>query len=375
MGRFTRPSLMTLGAGVALAAAVACGDTTNSAISSGGTPIALEDVPELYAESLCAAYENCVGALAAAFSRSDECVTARTRGVADSLPSIEASIDDGKVVYDGTKIQACVDELEARSCEDLLDRTNELCDAALDGTVELGDDCISNIECQGAAFCQFDGACPGTCSELGGSGDDCEDDDQCDSGLVCNRRASSCVEPAGDGEDCDGESDPPCALGFVCLGAERRTGTSGSCMPIDETFVAGEGDDCSVLEGPLCEAGLSCVLDDIDTDGETPIMSCKAPVDSGDECQIGFPNMCPDDEYCDANLVTRIGECQPLPEAGDACGVVGFDQNPSVCEAYAVCVNGTCRAQQRLDGSCDNDAMCYTSNCVDGRCAASNACE
>jgi hypothetical protein len=355
--------------GGALGTAVACG---GSSVGDEGVPI--EEVPQMYADTLCQVFERCYEGLLSVYLPGEDFCAGVEQSVQDVFPRIVTAVENGRIRYNGNLIEDCLQETTSRSCEALNERSSDTCDAALDGTVAIGDDCYMDEECEGAAFCEFSSACPGTCTALKGAGATCDRNDQCSSGLECSDATGLCVTPAGAGDRCEGGTEPPCSAGLMCLGNDDAAGQPGNCRTISEVFNAQMGETCNPETGPLCASGLACVVEGIDTTSGQPIWNCSSPVASGTVCQPGAPDPCPTDEFCSFAAMTLEGICRPKPVEGEACAM-GLGGAATLCAPNLRCDGGTCRERRSLGEPCTEDAVCYSESCVGGGCRDTGGCE
>ncbi|HEX2880176.1 MAG TPA: hypothetical protein VHO25_11660 [Polyangiaceae bacterium] len=360
--------------------ATACGGSSSGGgfTSAGGTTgtgmnVPLDDVPAMYAAALCDAYLDCAGPLLEVFQPGEDCTALNTARIDDSFGPVQDAIDADRIVYDGTHIEACVNDIRGRSCAQLLERETPECEAALRGTVALGDDCTLNEECVGSAFCKVEAACPGVCTALLGAGEDCTESNQCASGLECGDD-QICVEPAGPGDVCQG-GEADCAPGYLCAGANEDNNTSGNCRTFDEVFTVGSGQPCSFFDGELCQTNLVCEIQSIDAmTGITAI--CAAKKGAGQPCRVAIPDQCPNDQYCAVVPNTLEGTCTARPAAGQPCAPSALDDNAlTICIQGTQCDDGTCRARARLGQSCTVDAVCLSEHCLNGTCVNATTCE
>ena len=357
--------------------AIGCGDsgssaggTSDGANPGGGPSVSLADLPPKLADALCTEYQNCYGPIFSLFMNGSDCVSVTEPRIRNStFALLQGEIDAGKVTYDPSKIQACLDSLRAGSCAQMLERDSPVCLAALDGTVELGGACTFNEDCQGKALCKSSsGTCPGQCAPLLAAGQACTQDSDCQDGLQCSSETSLCVQPASDGQACEYGS-PPCGPGLLCMGKDDSKKTSGICKTPTETFSAANGSACDPTVGLLCQIGSACVADSYSL---TPISIQWLCVPAGSyaagaACKPGLPDACAGGSYCQTGpgIGALSGTCTSLPAAGQACAS-GLIQ----CQPGAVCVSSLCQNLAANGVSCTGDGACYS-----GHCGTSGGCE
>jgi hypothetical protein len=343
---------------------------------SSAKTIPLADLPPKLAEAMCAAVQNCYGPVFGLFLNGADCAaTTEQRVLNGTFPMLQSEIDQKKIVYDGAKAQACLDEMSTRSCQQLLERDSPACLAALDGTVPLGGSCILDEECQGKALCKSStGTCPGQCTALLVAGQACTKDGDCQDGLECSSATKLCVQPAAQGQPCDYGA-PPCAPGLLCLGKDDGNQTPGTCETASEALAAGPGAACDPTSGQLCQSGSACVADSLNITSASITWLCVASgsYPPGGACKPGFPEACAAGNYCKTGtgLAALTGTCTTIPAAGEPCGS-GLSQ----CEPSAVCVSGTCQNLVANGVGCTGDAMCYSEYCgTSGGCEARVPCK
>lgn len=349
--------------------------------SSGGSGIPFSEVKALYVEASCDSARACFGAAFDVFLAGRDCEEMVSQQVdSGEFPLLQAAIDDGRVVYDGTEMQACADAVSARGCDGFLQREPAECQAAIDGTVELGADCTLDAECKGQAFCKATGACPGKCSALQPAGAACGSDDDCAPGLECPSDSRLCAAPAAKGADCEGGVAPECGPGMLCLGADDEQGTPGECFTQEEAFTGDVGAPCAFGVDTVCKPELSC---SISLQGSSLVGACVAKYAAGGPCKPAFPEACPTGQFCKlpepgAGPPVLDGVCTALPRAGEPCGSL---LGPGACEPYHVCVyaqpedpSGICRAIADNGAPCSVDDQCWSERCVNGACAGDFAC-
>ena len=358
----------------AVLAAAACGDDD----SGDGGP-AFEALPSLLAARLCPELLSCFdGRTQQNLFGEAGCEARLIAQLEDGdFAYVEDAIEAGRVSYDSSQIEPCLQAIRGVGCELATTRVfeHEACERAFTGTIALGDDCNVDAECEGVAFCRRDGSCPGTCSELLGPGDPCEQDDDCEDGLACPDELGTCAALAEEpGEPCGGGVSGSCRADLVCAGEDEAVGAAGTCTTLEDLFAGELGEACDFDAGELCEVGLSCTVESIANDGTTEIV-CAEPVGSGDDCKFGVPSPCPVDEYCDADIQAGMadGTCRPLPGAGDAC--VEVPGSPGCAPGLFCDVDDRCHARNRLGQPCASDDGCASGNCMAGTCERPEACD
>jgi hypothetical protein len=339
--------------------------------SSSSASIAFDELAPKYASAACSAYTNCFGPLVSLLFNGADCTDLTTKRLDNGTYSLIAQkITEGKIVYDGTKAQACLDSIASLGCDGLLQRDQPTCLAALDGKVELGGACDLNEECQGSAICKSsDGTCPGQCSELLAAGQRCSQDADCDGGLQCSPETQLCVKPAAANAACEYGS-PPCGPGLICLGKDDTNKVSGVCYNAITALSADVGAACDPNAGTLCKSGLSCVADSYDVVSAKLAWLCvqAGSYAAGQSCKPGFPDACARGYYCltGTGAAALSGTCTAIPDAKGACGTgIGAQ-----CKSGAVCVSGICQNFAVNGVSCTGDAMCYSQYC-----GTSSGCE
>ncbi len=328
--------------------------------AQAATEIAFVDFPAELTKASCALYDRCGGAIAQAFNGAEDCVVLSQKALQDGeFAAVEGAVRSGSVIYHPTRARECLDAIADGACDVLTGGLPVGCDAALEGTIELGGDCRVDAECGSQNFCDAGASCPGKCAPRGSAGASCSGEFACGRGLVCGPDAQ-CTEPIALGASCN-ERGAPCVAGSFCFGETQAA--PGRCTNAETLFTTNQGQACTLATGPLCQPGLSCVADTAGT------ASCRAEVNMGEACQFGFPDPCGADAYCLADG-SGAGTCTVLPDAGQPCAA---SAGPP-CRPYARCDNGVCRNMQRLGGSCGQPDTCYSGRCDDGICQPTNAC-
>ncbi len=234
------------------------------------------------------------------------------------------------------QVSVCAEDLPNASCIEYWSDATPACQAP-DGTAADGSDCATSGQCQ-SGFCAVPSSevC-GTCAEKPAAGADCSSL-PCADGYVCLAASKTCALPGQDGGPCTSQDD--CDLGFQCLGVVKSDG--GTCAP---GAPAGTPCDPQKLQGPV-----GC-------DGRQGLY-CRGVSDGGGLCTAfalaaaGQP--CGDVPGGVFTECVQAGFCAALdggPRPSGAEGVcLGFAQdgascdttNGPLCEAPAVCVDGSC---------------------------------
>lgn len=255
---------------------VGCGDDTNNT-TSGGTPaapIALENLSQELAQSYCELAFSCCTAMEQTElfkdfpmppKTAEECTTT-FKDLYDTLVlgDAKASVDAGRVKYDGALAASCLAKVDGQ-CSALGDegisQTDEACNAVFVGLVPDGGECTSSQDCAGT-----DSYCP----------------------IPQGAMTGKCEAPAKEGEPCPNFN---CAAGLVCdFGAMNSV-----CIK-------------PLADGQMCTSDFSCVSEYCDSAGGT--CAQKKPV--GSDC--ASPQACKD-SYCDF----QTSKCTALKADGEAC--------------------------------------------------------
>jgi hypothetical protein len=160
--------------------------------------------PKALAQSICPAAYRCCSAdqlmdNEQAGTDVASCEMATEKAYQGQVASITSSEKKGRVIYDGLKVQECVDFLKAASCADL-QMTGHFtgvpaCASFLQPRVVAGNACGQDFECIDG-FCDRTGAADGQdgrCHAFSKEGEACSMDVRCGSALICDAGTSKCV--------------------------------------------------------------------------------------------------------------------------------------------------------------------------------------
>lgn len=397
--------------------------TTGSGGGDGGvgegTPVPLSELCDVVVEELCTSMVDCYGW---DYRDVEHCEAEQWCWGMDLF---QAAIDAGEVEYDPDLVGRCRALFEAEPCLYGFFITVPTVDEMLNacvyvmmegmGTQPPGAACSTEVSCDRASVCEFDGACPGTCVALAGEGDacgddpdgvritcnfregliceegtcrpgaleglPCESDDECGTAR-CNLEVASvgvCDPGVGEGEACSGDSGQDCRFHLVCDRSANPEG-AGVCRPYGDAGAACEG-DFTCVEGLVCHdadetgfgtcgqprsAGETCEDDDHCETGlfcraDAGTRSCASQVDAGEACGGG--------EECLEGLLCEGGVCIVKSYPGDPCGDAGH-----VC-IYSRCDGDTCRTHLTIGEACSTASECISEQCTDDVCVDPTTCE
>ena len=350
----------------------ACGSTSDNDGLGDGT-ITIDEFPPAYAKVNCDIARACYGEVFDLLVSGEDCQANAETGINDELPRIKAAIESGKVRYDGSKLRACFDAARARGCVDGPEPAE--CTAAIDGTVEVGGSCASNIECKGGeTYCKSTAACPGTCTAREPAGTTCQSDSQCASNLQCSEATSRCEQPAAAGADCRGASAPDCGEGLFCIGNDQDTGVPGKCRTLADGFSVAAGGACLLNGAAFCQPSLRCTIESVDPITQNIVTRCSPPVASGASCKLSYPDVCPFNQYCAVPAQALDGTCEAKPGNAQPCAARGTDTPdisarpaPAATAAFAVrCKSSAVPARPTTSATAEPASR--------GGCAPAGAC-
>lgn len=352
---------ISLALAVTAAAFVGCGGSGSSSNSPPSVP--MSDVPAKLATELCKVANKCYGPLFGVMSV-DDCQTLYQNQYAQGdFAATQSEINAKRVSYDGTKVDACLQAIDALGCSSLSSRTPDSCRSVFPGTVATGGNCTITADCKSASdVCLFGSSCPGKCQPRVAAGAACHVDDDCQNGLICN--AKKCIQPASEGAACGLAGQPPCMGGLFCEGANAKTKTAGACKQVSQVFTAASGAKCDFLHGPLCVTGQSC---EVSVSGTTVTQKCVGPVAAGGTCHLARPEECPSGQYCKVAKLGAAGTCTPLPTDGQPCAA---RVNGPPCAANNRCDTSTkkCVTLKNDGASCSAANVCYSQHCMSNKC-------
>lgn len=228
----------------------------------------------------------------------------------------EASVDAGRIRFDGARAAACLREASLQ-CQSL-----ESCTTAIVGLVPQGGAC-STGECAAGLTCN-DSTCPSTCQPLPCPGQQQLGDGGC--GPLSTGMGVSLGGACNESAPCD----------------ERLRCHKGRC--VWNRAQEGAACDTTFVIDRWCQGGLFCV------DGR-----CSRGAAPGEPCSMN--NACRVDSYCGLD-----GGCVLAPTEGAACD--------GQCAVSMSCTAGTCKQSPFRGTPCVSDPDCGGTllRCEAGRC-------
>jgi hypothetical protein len=251
-------------------------------------------------------------------------------------------VQQGHILYDASKLEACLTAIAALSCQHTFDwyvTPPAACFALRGGTFQAqlatGSTCHTAAECTGGICDVTSNGCPGKCAEFPpelGPGQACGPTDSCTSGYYCGS-SGKCVADVAQGGSCAGGEQ--CADGLYCDNTTATClaqKTSGQCLQFDQCLPP---EHCFGLS----PSGTPGRCENYRKVGE----SCVAT-----ECTFAT--------YCDPMSST----CKESPKLGQTCGKMGQD--------VAMCIDSWCSAPVDSSGNFTSTGTCQA------RLVAGTAC-
>lgn len=351
-----------------------------------------------------------------------------------NLHALSRAVGEGRTEVDEDAVDACLEYLRSTECN-ALEEIPDVCvppellpvnpcdpEVLFRGKLGEGDSCSSpdiSFECKEGLACRVPegtGVATGACVALGGVGDYCFDDDECNvtEDLYCSLFDGTCQKPSQVGEVCAyADRDSPAPSGEPII----RCAYGLSCDPVSDTCVAPceRGAACFADIGCDAEAGLFCIGGRCDTPraeglpcdidencqegllclpsaAEFGALLCTQPLAVGDDCSpAGGHDDC-ESGFCDPGPELDVYECGPAVEPGGKCPTELHQQcDEGYCDNIAT-TGCTDNAQCSISGECDfrfgssgycvphcvparndgqtclNDFECVSGECISGTC-------
>jgi len=318
-----------------------------------GGGLTIDEYPTAFRNAICK-YETRCGY----FPDIDTCEHANI-GISLTVdPSSQEAVDKGKVIFDGSLAQDCLDAFGAQTC----DTTDEdgraffmaKCRDIVKGTVGNGGACALDAECK-SGVCNIPSStdtCPqGTCMgdampAPGGAGATCATatgtTSPCAVGYYCDFNTMVCTELKAAGATCGSTNE--CAFGLGCAGMTTRT-----CKVLPKL-----GEACP--DGVCRDAGNYC-------NGSS---QCAKIGLEGSACAQGT-GQCSNYYPCDLST----NKCTKAPATGEPCSGRCFDAN-TFCDTSSV--TPTCVTLKPDGQTCTGSSQCESDHCGFGSGAGSGTC-
>jgi len=218
---------------------------------------------------------------------------------------LEVGVASGRLAFDSSRADACLDGVEAAPCRRLTDALLD-CLGAFQGTVEAGGACSTALDCAATLECDNQ---THQCVSLPRDGEPCPAG-ACQAGLIC--LSQRCTARFSEGAACD--TDGQCVGGLFCVfmtcRAEAVAGGpcvgDAHCLPglycHDSMCVPQLGATGACLDSLVCQDGLLCLGRTFDpiTHGVATAGQCAPYSDLGQPCDANhLDSGCPDDMTCD----------------------------------------------------------------------------
>jgi hypothetical protein len=336
---------------------------------AAGTPIPLSDAASTLAAASCARLQRCLGPALVLAVGDAECIDVYSKIYDNALFDDVETLTEDRFEYHPTLLAACAAAIENRECGAVGGHDAE-CEAALEGKVGQGSECLHPLECSTGLFCDGSSGCPGTCLPELGEGQPCRGR-ECAANLECVTLGGTQVcSPVVnvEGGACD-NGEPPCALSKLCLG--KQDSMPGTCQSVTGVFIANQGNVCNVRQGPFCNEGLHCEFDTMQAFFTTGAGQCVPPSNAGGPCKLAIPDPCPKNYFCLPNAATSPeGVCTKSPITTETCAP-DLTTVKSRCAVGATCVEATNLCQPITDNgaSCSGDTTCYSKYCSGNVCS------
>jgi hypothetical protein len=213
---------------------VMCGLVAACGEHERGDYVSLDYLDSEFAKSICAkAAECCFGDdfIHDTGVDSEEACLANLTQPGGLARAYRDSTEKGRSVYHGDAVAACLDAVDAATCEAYATRqVFATCDPWIDPLVDEGGQCVTTAECRtgycaGGRLNTADGVLEyGTCQPVPTLGESCPYS-RCTAGLWCGSDIV-CIEKSVDGADCFGDRE--CMSGF-CNGVMIGSDAPGTC--------------------------------------------------------------------------------------------------------------------------------------------------
>jgi hypothetical protein len=351
--------------------------TAGIAGAGGAAGVPLDQLASALATAACANINACYVSAVRVLIHDEDCQTLFTNQIEETtVVPIRQSVDRGTITYDPAAAAECVANLVRGTQQSPPECANvnallENCKLALGNLAAADQPCGQSVECKSGLLCGLNSGCPGTCRPFAPTGAACQRDAECDptQGLYCRQLAADGGAPDAGTTDAGtpGTCQPYVPLGDTCAQQDKCVPggfcVNGTCRRISDLFTLADGFDC-YYNNLLCRAGLACEFTGLPL---VPLLSTATCVGENQplgSCRVALPGECPKDYYCNATLLSLVGQCVATPTENQACA--SALEQPVIsapCHAGLACVNGICKSMRHLGEVCAADAQCYSGAC------------
>jgi hypothetical protein len=288
-----------------LALAAACS-------SSGGSLVSADQACADTAASICQKLNDCSAFfIQATYGDLTTCETRAKASCANSLAAAETGLT-------ASSEEACAKAIGGGTCADLLSHNAPAACQPAAGKLATGAACGDSSQCQ-STYCNLgtDGTCGACAAARAATGGNCQRDDDCPSGALCN--GGTCAAPVAAGGSCDGTH--PCQKTLFCRG--------GTCGTPDGAGAPCTQGSCDSLAGLYCPT--------------TGTMVCTkiALANAGESCALvnGGYTACAGGGFCNRPALSTTGTCEAPAADGAACDDTNGPTclTPAACSASKVC--------------------------------------
>ncbi len=295
-----------------------------------------------------------------------------------AFDQLTMSLNAKKVLYDGTKVAACMAAMKAACSIDTKEPPE--CKAVFTGTIADGASCSDNRACV-SGVCSGTATGCGKCMKLADLGEACTSDEVCSCSAYCVGGKCVVATPPTASQPCSfslncaaglycptTQPTPTCAalakLGEACDGSTLCDDTS-TCGPQDNCVAKSQKTEACVSSGD-CATGLVCVADPT-----TQKATCLTPAKTGEACTVA--GQC---AYADQTCVS--GKCASLPAKGQPCPNYQCDKH-LICDTSDLTKPAVCVALLASGATCASDLSATPCDdglvCIGGKCTASLSCD
>jgi hypothetical protein len=263
--------------------------------------------------------------------------------------AVADSVSAGRVKYDPSKLQGCLDQISKVTCADWYGNKVPQCDALV-GTVAGGGECHTYSDCN-AGQCNLFASCPSTCLAYVDVNGPCDGKTK-----LCNPSTTRC--------DADTLTCVP--YNYVDLGGVCNGNAAYSNRAV--AYCDGTNHCAPLKTSGACEYSFECATGYVCA-GPQKGTACQQAVGLGGSCTPGY-EQCIYPGACDASTHTCVER-----KVNDPCGQLNLPENQTCVEGscvYDTNTTGTCVAFRKDGETCGAQGMANcgaASYCRNGICS------